>query len=201
MNSRIIVAVTGASGFLYAVRLLRFFLMRTWDIDLIVSDAAKITAKAEMDLDLDRQPLEGYLQDRFGAQISGATVRQYDVHAIASPIASGSVRRKGMIVIPCSMKTLAALANGLSTNLIERAADVTLKEGLPLIVVPRETPLNTIQIENMLTLSRAGARVVPAMPAFYHHPQSMDEMADFIVGRVAALMGLDDHQLYRTWGT
>ncbi len=196
---RIIVAVTGASGILYAVRLLRFLARNQVEIDLILSDAAKITAKAELDVDLDNVPMAEYLNRLYGEDCKDANIRNYDVHSIAAPMASGSVRRQAMVVIPCSMKTLSGLAHGASTNLIERSADVMLKESLPLIVVPRETPLNVIQIENMLTLARAGAKIVPAMPAFYHHPQTMDDVADFMAGRVATLLGFDRHELFRPW--
>jgi len=198
---RIIVGVTGASGVLYAVRFLRFLIKNRCEIDLILSDAAKITAKAELDVDFDKVPMTDYLCNLYGAECQDAVVRSYDVHSIAAPIASGSVSRQAMVVIPCSMKTLSGLAHGTSSNLIERSADVMLKENLPLVVVPRETPLNVIQIENMLTLARAGAKIVPAMPAFYHHPQTMDDVADFIAGRVAQLLGFEGHDLFRPWST
>ncbi len=198
---RIIVAVTGASGTLYALRFLRF-LVKSWiEVDLIMSDAAKITAKAEIDVDFDKVPMDRYLAERYPDDCRNGRIRSFDVHAIAAPIASGSVRRQAMVVIPCSMKTLAGLAHGASSNLIERSADVMLKENLPLVVVPRETPLNVIQLENMVTLARAGARIVPAMPAFYHRPQTLDDIADFIAGRVAQLLGLDDHGLFRPWSS
>jgi 4-hydroxy-3-polyprenylbenzoate decarboxylase len=199
MNTRMTVAVTGASGALYAERLLRFLLMQEYEIDLIVSDAGKITFKIERGVDLGRTGMLDYLGTAYPETREGA-LQVHDVSSIASPLASGSQRHLGMAVIPCSMKTLSALAHGTSTNLIERAADVTLKEGFPLVVVPRETPMNVIQIENMLTLARAGARIIPAMPAFYHQPKSIEDLADFVVGRVLYAFGIQDHRLFRPWG-
>ena len=115
-----------------------------------------------------------------------------------SRIASGSQRWDGMVVIPCSMKTLAGIAAGAASNLVERAADVTLKERRPLVLVPRETPLNLIQLENLTRVARAGAIVVPAMPAFYQKPQSFEDLADFIVGRVLSLLHIE-HSLFQPW--
>ncbi len=199
MNKRITVAVTGASGAIYAERLLRFLLTHEFEIDLMISDAGKITFQVERGVDLDRTAPLDYIRTMYPETREGM-LRMHDVSSIASPLASGSQRRLGMAVIPCSMKTLSALAHGASTNLIERAADVTLKEGFPLVVVPRETPMNAIQIENMLSLARAGARIIPAMPAFYHQPKTIEDLADFVVGRVLYAFGIEDHRLFRSWG-
>lgn len=200
MNKRLTIAVTGASGSLYAVRLLRFLMMHAWEVDLIFSDAGKITFKAERNADLDKQTFSDYLRSQFGDQTMKGKIREYDNRSIAAPMASGSVRRRGMVVIPCSMKTMSGIAHGTASNLIERAADVALKEDFPLIVVPRETPMNVIQIENMLALARAGAKIIPAMPAFYPHPKNLDDIADFIAGRVLNALGIEDHQLFDSWG-
>lgn len=200
MNKRITVAVTGASGVLYAVRLLRYLLVNGFEVDFIISDAGKITFKVETGMDLDKTNLVEFLRSISPGDVLTGTLKEHSVYAIASPLASGSVRRLGMVVIPCSMKTLSGMAHGASTNLIERAADVALKEGFPLVVVPRETPMNTIQIENMLTLSRAGARIVPAMPAFYQQPKTINDLADFIAARVLQVLGVEDHELFKPWG-
>ena len=199
-DKRLTVAVTGASGALYAVRLLRYLMMHSYEVDFIVSDAGKITFKLEMNADLDQEDISKFLKKRFGAPAMKGTIRTYRNDSISAPMASGSVRRLGMVIVPCSMKTLSAVAHSASSNLIERSADVALKERFPLIIVPRETPMNSIQIENMLKLSQAGAMIVPAMPAFYQKPQSLDELADFIAGRVLNLLGIEDHQLFKDWG-
>jgi len=201
MNKRLTVAVTGASGALYAVRLLRYLMMNEFEVDFIVSDAGKITFKVEMDVDLDKQTITDFLKSRFGASVMKGRIKEYSNNSIAAPMASGSGRRLGMVIVPCSMKTLSAVAHGAAANLIERSADVALKERFPLIVVPRETPMNSIQIENMLKLSQAGAMIVPAMPAFYQKPQSLDDLADFIAGRVLNLLGIEEHKLFNDWGS
>lgn len=200
MNKRLTVAVTGASGALYAVRLLRYLMMHAYDVDFVISDAGKITFKVEMDTDLDQQNISDFMKSRYGGSVMKGSIKEYPNNSIAAPMASGSCRRLGMVIVPCSMKTLSGVANGASSNLIERSADVALKERFPLIVVPRETPMNSIQIGNMLKLSQAGAMVVPAMPAFYQKPQSLDDLADFIAGRVLNLLGVEDHQLFKDWG-
>jgi 4-hydroxy-3-polyprenylbenzoate decarboxylase len=199
-NKQLTVAVTGASGALYAVRLLRFLMMHAWEVDFIISDAGRITFKVETGADLETQSISDYLKSQFGETEMRGKIRTYDNRSFAAPIASGSVRRRGMVVIPCSMKTMSGIAHGAASNLIERAADVALKENFPLIVVPRETPLNVIQIENMLKLAQAGAKIIPAMPAFYQQPKNLDDIADFIAGRVLNALGMDDHQLFKSWG-
>ncbi len=200
-NKRLTVAVTGASGALYAVRLLRYLMMHGYDVDFIISDAGKITFKVELGADLDKTDIGAFLKKRFGAAIMKGRIRTWPNESISAPMASGSGRRLGMVIVPCSMKTLSAVAHGASANLIERAADVALKERFPLVVVPRETPMNSIQIANMLKLSEAGAMIVPAMPAFYQQPRSLDDLADFIAGRVLNLLGVEEHGLFRDWGS
>ena len=200
MNKRLTVAVTGASGALYAVRLLRYLMMHEYEVDFIVSDAGKITFKVEMDADLGKEDISDFLKNRYGASVMKGRIKTYPNDSISAPMASGSGRRLGMVIVPCSMKTMSAVAHGASGNLIERSADVSLKERFPLIVVPRETPMNSIQIGNMLKLSQAGAMIVPAMPAFYQQPKSLDDLADFIAGRVLNLLGVEGHELFKDWG-
>lgn len=200
MNKRLTVAVTGASGALYAVRLLRYLMMHAYNVDFVISDAGKITFKLETGVHLDKEDITAFLKKRFGAAVMKGRIKTYPNDSISAPMASGSGRRLGMVIVPCSMKTLSAVTHGASANLIERSADVALKERFPLIVVPRETPMNTIQIENMLKLSQAGAMIVPAMPAFYQQPQSLDDLADFIAGRILNLLGIEDHGLFKDWG-
>lgn len=197
-RKRIIVGITGASGGLYAVRLLKAALEAAVDIELVVTDYGKRLLIEECDLNLKSSELHGWLDERYGVVDRPGSITEHRIMDLGSPLASGSRPVHGMTVIPCTMKTLAGIAQGTSTNLIERAADVTLKERRPLVIVPRESPLNTIQIENMLRAARAGASIVPAMPAFYQKPRSFDELADFIAGRVLNLFGIE-HELFPAW--
>ncbi len=179
---RIIAAVTGASGSLYALR----FLLRAVDlgaeIDLIVSPAGGRVARAELGFALEpaRGELEAMLHER------AARVRKIPAGDIGAEAASGSVPFDGMVIIPCSMGTVGRIANGIASTLIERAADVTLKEGRPLVVVPRETPFNRIHLTNLTALHDAGARIVPAMPAFYAGADSVEALVDTVVDRALA---------------
>jgi flavin prenyltransferase len=193
------VAITGASGAPYALRLLQelikgghsIYLTISGDGLSILNDETGLLLKgSETDI---QYALEKHLNARDG-QIS-----YFSEDNMYAPIASGSVRIDAMIVIPCSMKSLASIANGFASNLIERAADVTLKEKRKLIIVPRETPLSAIHLRNMLTLSEMGCHIIPAMPAFYHHPKKIQDMVDFIVGRVLDSMGVEN-ELSPRWG-
>ena len=197
---RLVVGVTGASGGLYAVRLLKAALEAGVDVDLVVSDYGRRLLIEECDLNLKSTELGEWLDTRYGPADRTGRITEQRVHDLGAPIASGTQSWDGMVVIPCSMKTLAGIAAGSSSNLIERAADVTLKERRPLVIVPRETPLNQIQIENLLRVSRAGAAVVPAMPAFYNKPRSFEDLADFIAGRVLSLIQIP-HTLFEPWPT
>jgi 4-hydroxy-3-polyprenylbenzoate decarboxylase len=195
---RIVVAVTGASGALYAVRFLKAALELGLHVELVVSDYGKRLLIEECELNLKTTSIEAWLAERYGPAERRGSVTLHRAGDLDAPIASGSQLWGAMVVVPCSMKTLSGIARGAASNLIERAADVTLKESRPLVLVPRETPLNLIQIENLAAAARAGARIVPAMPAFYQRPQGLDDLADFIVGRVLSLLGLA-HDLYRPW--
>jgi len=168
-KKQVIVAITGASGAPYA-RLLMYTLASKVDIHLVASEAGRTVYELEIG-----KPLQEDLP-------SGIAV--YREHDFAAPFASGSFLSAGMVVVPCSMGTLGAIANGISRNLIHRAADVCLKEGRRLVLVPRETPLNAIHLENMLRLSRAGAVMLPAMPGFYHRPRVVDDLVRFVGARI-----------------
>jgi 4-hydroxy-3-polyprenylbenzoate decarboxylase len=162
----------------------------------VLTEATWQVFQAEMKLDIsDRDQV---IAELFNERQENLHV--YDLHNYAAPIASGSFRTKGMIVIPCSMGSLSGMAIGASGNLIERAADVMLKEKRPLVIVPRETPLHQIQLENMLTLSKAGATILPAMPGFYHNPTTMEELIDFVVGKALDVLGVE-HELFKRWGS
>ena len=195
---RIVVGVTGASGAIYAVRFLKACLEYGIDIDLVVSDYGRRLLIEECSLNLKTHDVATWLDERYGPAERSGSVKLHGQGDMGAAIASGSGHADGMVVLPCSMKTLAGIAGGASTNLIERAADVTLKEARTLVLVPRETPLNLIQLENMTQAARAGARIVPAMPAFYYGPRSFDDLADFIAGRVLSLLGVP-HGLYEPW--
>ena len=180
-----IVAITGASGVGYGWRLVEALGELKIPVELVVSDAAKIVMREEMGN-------EAKLPE------ASRLLRIHDFHDFTAPIASGSYPTEGMVVIPCSMGTLGAIASGLSQNLIHRAADCAIKEGRKLILVPRETPLSAIHLENMLKLSRLGVRIVPAMPAFYSGRQSIQDLVDFIAGKALDQMDIP-HALYPRW--
>jgi 4-hydroxy-3-polyprenylbenzoate decarboxylase len=180
----LIVAITGCSGVIYGVRLLEACRKLGIETDLIVSQAAEKLLELELGKTI--------------KDIRKLATRNYPQDDLAAPLASGSVKTDGMVIAPCSMKTLGAIASGIADNLITRAADVTLKEGRPLVLVPRETPLNLIHLENMVKLKRAGATILPAMPGFYHKPKEISELIDFIVGRILDVLGVE-HKLYRRW--
>lgn len=188
-----IVAITGASGVIYGVRLVEELLKRDIEVHLVASRAAGIVLTEELGWDG-----AGGLEAAFRQRLPERKLVCYQNDNLAVAIASGSFINDGMIVVPCSMGTLSGIAQGSSGNLIERAADVALKEKRPLILVPRETPLNTIHLRNMLMLSEMGVRIIPPMPAFYHHPGSIDDMIDFVVGKILDSLGIE-HTLYQRY--
>ncbi|WP_025698599.1 UbiX family flavin prenyltransferase [Paenibacillus forsythiae] len=190
-----IVGITGASGAIYGVRLTETLLSLGLTVHLVVSNAGWRVLKEELGWNVSDR--EGVLNDHFRGR--PGSLRYPPVADIGASIASGSFRTEGMIIMPCSMGTLSAVASGSSDNLMTRAADVMLKEGRPLVLVPRETPLHAIHLENMLKLSRLGVRIIPAMPAFYFGPRSMDDLVNFMVGKVLDSFGMD-HALFRRWG-
>lgn len=192
------VAVTGASGAIYAVRLLKACLELGVDVDLVASAYGQRLLIEECGLNLKTDPLHEWLDRTYGRADRPGGVRLHREQDLGSEIASGSARWDAMIVIPCSMKTLSGIAHGAASNLIERCADVTLKERRTLVIVPRETPLNLIHLENLRAAALAGAAIVPAMPAFYYGPKSFEDLADFVAGRVLALLGIE-HHLFTPW--
>jgi 4-hydroxy-3-polyprenylbenzoate decarboxylase len=184
----LVVAVTGASGAPYAVRLLGALADAAQPTWLIVSEHGFRLLRTESDIgDL------AALRDRVGAKAWDAHIRVFDDRDRGALPASGSVQTKGMVICPCSMGTVAAIAAGTSRSLIERAADVVLKERRTLVVVPRETPYSDIHLENMLRLTRAGAVVLPASPGFYHRPAKIEELVDFVVGRILDHVGVPNN--------
>lgn len=195
----ITLAFTGASGMSYGIRLLEILLHSNQHVYLLYSKAAQIVAQQELNLTLPSQPrnAELFFNQFFG--ISEGQLQVFGREAWFSSVASGTNPADAMIVCPCTMGTLAAIAAGMSQDLIERAADVMLKEHRQLILVPRETPFSTIHLENMLKLSKIGAIILPANPGFYHHPQTLQQMIDFIVARILDHLRIE-HQLIPRWG-
>lgn len=197
-----IVAITGASGAAYGVRLIEEFLLRGDDVELIISPAGFLLLKEELSIEVGDKDDAGkvivdYLKVKEGFTLKGSI--NYNAHDdLTARFASGSSCQKIMVVIPASMGTVARIAAGISGNLIERAADCIIKEGGRLVVVPRETPLSTIHLENMLRLARAGAVMIPAMPAFYNKPKAIEDMVDFVVGKVLDALGIEN-ELYNRW--
>jgi 4-hydroxy-3-polyprenylbenzoate decarboxylase len=190
----VVLAITGASGAPYAVRLLAALValrVPTW---LIVSSHGFRLLATESDL-----PDLVALRAHVGAEGFDATVRVFDDGDRGAAPASGSARTRGMVICPCSMGTVAAVAHGTSRSLVERAADVALKERRPLLLVPRETPLSLIHLENLAQVTRAGATVIPAAPGFYHRPTAISELVDFMVARVLDHLQLE-HTVGKRWG-
>ncbi len=199
MAKTICLAFTGASGMPYGLRLLECLLEAGCRVQLLYSQVAQIVARQEMELELPARAADAevFFRSRFDA-LPG-TLEVYGREEWFAPVASGSNPPDAMIVCPCTMGTLAAIAQGLASNLIERAADVAMKEGRKLILVPRETPFSVIHLENMLRLARAGAIILPPSPGFYHHPSKIGDLVDFVVARLLDQIGVS-HTLMARWG-
>jgi 4-hydroxy-3-polyprenylbenzoate decarboxylase len=197
----LIVGVTGASGLIYAVRTLKHVLQADGVVDLVASKASQMVWQAELGITM---PLDPERQAQFWRTQAGVEragkLRCHPWGDVGASIASGSFRAAGMLVIPCSMSTVARLAAGMSSDLLERAADVQLKEGRKLVVVPRETPFSLIHLRNLTTLAEAGVRIVPASPAWYHQPQTIEDLVDFVVARALDQLDIDCVPLNRWQG-
>jgi flavin prenyltransferase len=183
--TRVIVGISGASGVIYGIRLLEALKEIDIETHLIMSEWAERILALETDYDPE--------------YVKGLAAARYENRDLAAPVSSGSFLTAGMVIAPCSMKTLAGIAGGYSQNLLERAADVTIKEGRKLVLMPRETPLSPIHLENMLKLARIGVAIAPSMPAFYIKPQSVLELVDHQVGKIIDRLGFQ-HRLFRRWG-
>jgi 4-hydroxy-3-polyprenylbenzoate decarboxylase len=197
-RQRVAVAVTGASGALYATRTLAALLERGLYVEAIVSDYGRRLLRDELGDRATVERLMPFLKDKYGAGVDAGAITLHSNRDLGATIASGSHSCLGMVIVPCSMKTLAGVAHGLSRNLVERAADVMLKERRPLVIVPRETPMSLPQLRNMVLCAEAGAVMLPAMPAFYQQPRTLDDLADFMAGKILAALGFD-HDLYPPW--
>jgi len=220
-SQNVVVAITGASGSIYAVRLISVLLAANRTVHLVTSGAAGQVMRRELESDfpavsagegawrtaiekIQQSPIAlkwGFDTKRAATPLdtSAGTLKVHGIGDYSAGIASGSFPTAGMVICPCSMGTLSAIAMGASTNLIHRAADVHLKERRPLVLVPRETPLSVIQLENMTRVSQAGATVLPSMPGFYHQPQSVADLVDFVVARICDHLHVP-HTLMQRWG-
>jgi 4-hydroxy-3-polyprenylbenzoate decarboxylase len=198
-SKHVVVAITGASGTCYGLRLMEWLLQHDVRITALVSSAGGQVLSHETGLAWPEETgarlemLRGY----FNCE---EPLQYYEEKNLLAPVASGSAAPDAVVVVPCSMGSLARIAAGISDNLIERVADVALKEHRPLILVPRETPLNALHLENMLRLARAGACILPAMPAFYHQPGEISDLIDFVVGKILDSLG-EEHHLFQRWGS
>jgi len=181
---RITVGVTGASGAIYGYTLIQLLAQMGIEVHAVYTEMG-----------------EKVLEHECGVTVKEVSryARVYKNNDLFAPIASGSFKNQGMVVVPCSMHTLGAIANGTGEDLLTRAADVTLKEGRKLIIVPREAPVTVIHLENMLRLAKAGAIILPASPAFYHRPQTLSDLVSFLVGKILDALGLE-HDLFKRWG-
>ena len=180
----IVVAITGASGVIYGKRLIEVLKDLGKDTAVVISDPAKIILEYEL----------GIKED----EIKKIATEYYHPKDLTSSINSGSFQFESMVIIPCTMKTLSAIANGYANNAVTRAADVTLKEHRKLVIVPRETPLRSAHLENMLKISKEGGIILPAMPGFYHKPQNIDDLVDFIIGKILDILGIENN-LFQRW--
>jgi flavin prenyltransferase len=197
-QKRIAIGVTGASGAIYAVRTIAALLEQGCHLEIVFSDYGRRLLADELGTDAKVERLLDLLVVRYGDTVRAGSFVLYSNKDLGAPLASGSHQCEAMAIVPCSMKTLAGVAHGLSQSLIERAADVMLKEQRRLILVPRETPMSLPDLRNMVACAEAGAMVLPAMPAFYQRPETIDDLAAFIAGKILNGLGFDQ-QLFPEW--
>jgi flavin prenyltransferase len=191
--SNYVVGITGASGSIYGIRLIQQLALKKHTVNVVVTSAGKMVMKEELGV-------SGLGKiDKLGLSKVKGNIKIWENNDFEAPFMSGSSAPEAVIIIPCSVGKLAAIANGISGNLVERTADVALKEKRQLILVVRETPFSLIHLENMVKVARAGAQILPAMPAFYHHPKTIDDMVNFVVGKVLNLLRIE-HNLFKSWG-
>ncbi len=195
---QIVVAITGASGSIYGLRLVEELLKSQCRVALLLTRSGLEVLRYETGLEWEgsTSARKQLMRDYFGGS---NRLDHYDADDLFAPVASGSSAPEAMVIAPCSMGTAGRVAAGIGSNLVERVADVALKERRDLILVPRETPFNQIHLENLLKLSRAGAHILPAMPAFYHRPKKIDDLVDFVVGKILDSLQIK-HSLFQRWG-
>jgi len=192
------IAITGASGSIYGVRLLKYLLKKGHRVYLTITKEGGLILKDEVGYKWEGNEKNIERKIKNDLKVKRANLHYFNENNLYAPISSGSVKVDAMVVIPCSMKTLSGITCGYANNLVERASDVMIKEGRTLILVPRETPLNTIHLKNMLTLSEMGVRMIPAMPAFYSSPKNIDDLVDFIIGKVLDSLSIENN-LFKRW--
>ena len=197
-SASVVVAITGASGAIYATRTVAALLAQKVHVELVVSDYGRRLLRDELGDEATVEQFLPFLCAKYGRGVEAGTLKIHSNRDLGATIASGSHACTGMVIVPCSMKTLAGVAHGLSRSLVERAADVMLKEQRRLIIVPRETPMSLPQLRNMVLCAEAGAMILPAMPAFYQLPHSLDDLADFMAGKILGALGFE-HDLYAPW--
>lgn len=195
---RVAVAVTGASGAIYAVRTIAALLSEGCELEVVFSDYGRRLMLDELGPDAKVERLIDILVERYGESVRRGSFVVHSNKDLGATLASGSHRCESMVIVPCTMKTLAGVAHGLSHNLIERAADVMLKEKRRLVIVPRETPLSLPDLRNMVLCAEAGAMILPAMPAFYQLPKTIDDLADFLAGKILNALGFEQ-RLFPAW--
>jgi 4-hydroxy-3-polyprenylbenzoate decarboxylase len=194
---RYILAISGASGSLFGIRLLKHLVAQS-EVHLIISSQSFAIISHETGIDWSGGS-DAQKEKKIRAHLKSRRIYYHNEHNLASPLSSGSFITHGMLVVPCSMKTLSGIAHGYANNLTERAADVTMKEGRPLLLSPREMPFSALHLENMLKLSRLGVTIAPPVPAFYHTPRNLDDLVDFVAGKIMDSLGIR-HTLFRRWG-
>ncbi len=193
---RYILAMTGASGAIFGIRVLENLIGKA-EVHLIISSQSFSIIKHETGIDWTGES-DDSIESKIRVYLKSKKLYFHNEHNLAAPLSSGSFMTHGMLVVPCSMKTLAGIANGYADNLTERAADVTIKEGRPLLVCPREMPFSVIHLENMLRLARSGVKIAPPVPAFYQKPKNLDGIVDFVAGKILDSFGIS-HNLFRRW--
>lgn len=192
------IAITGASGSKYGVRLLKYLLEKRHKVYLTITKEGGLILEEEMGFDWQGHEKEIEKKIKRGLKLREASLYYFNEDNLFAPISSGSAKVEAMVIIPCSMKTLSGVACGYANNLVGRAADVMIKEGRTLILVPRETPLNSIHLRNMLILSEMGVKIIPAMPAFYNSPKNINDLVDFMAGKVLDSLGIEN-DLFKRW--
>jgi len=192
------IAITGASGSIYGVRLLQYLLKNKHKVFLIITKEGSLILKEEVGYDWSGSGKGVEKKIKRDLKMDKGSLFLLSEDNLCAPISSGSAQVDAMVIIPCSMKTLSGIAHGYANNLVERSADVMIKEGRPLLLVPRETPLNSIHLKNMLILSEMGIKIIPPMPAFYSHPKNIEDIVDFIVGKVLDSLQIENN-LYKRW--